>query len=188
MRVFAGTAQVAEGQTVKAGQTLISGDVTTKEGALVMQVAARGEVWAQTSYAGAASKPLTQMVAEKTGRVYNIKYMRMGNNIFSITPEAIPFDSYSAQVKNVTVMGENMPFSFKIYDVEIAETQMVQAPVNEDILKTELREAAYNRALAGGVDPKDITNVNVSVKKSATEMQVLVIIEAKEQIALAKQR
>jgi hypothetical protein len=153
-----------------------------------MQVAARGDVWAQTSYSGSASKPLTQMVAEKTGRVYNIKYMEMAGRLFPMTSEQIPFESYSAEVKNVTVIGENMPFSFKIYNVEVAETRMVQAPVNEDVLKTELREAAYNRALAGGVDPQNITKVNVSVKKSETDMQVLVIIEAKEQIALQRQR
>lgn len=188
MRVFAGTPLAAKGQTVHTGQTLISGDVTTKEGAFIMQVAARGEVWAQTAYTGSASKPLTQMVAEKTGRVYNIKYIEMGGTLFPMTPEAIPFETYTAEVKSKTVIGENMPFSFTVYNVEVAETRMVEAPVNEDVLRLELQEAAYNRALAGGVDPKDITKVNAEIKKDATEMQVLVIIEAKEQIALVRQR
>ncbi|MEI6101844.1 MAG: sporulation protein YqfD [Eubacteriales bacterium] len=188
MRVFAGTPQVAEGQAVKAGQILVSGDVTTKEGALVMQVAARADVWAQTSYTGSAAKPLTQMVAEKTGRVYNMKCMRLGDQFFPITPGSPPFENYSAEVKRVAVIGQNMPVSFKIYDIEIAETTMVAKPVDEAKLKTELQEAAYYRALAGGVDPQDITKVNVGTKKSETEMQVLVIIEAKEKIALARQR
>lgn len=188
MRVFAGTPQVSEGQAVHAGQTLISGDVMTKEGALVMQVAARGDIWAQTTYTGLAANPLTQMVAEKTGRVYNMEYMRLGNQFFPVTAGQPPFESYTAEVKQSAVIGQNMPVSFKIYNVEIAETKMVEKPVDEEKLKTELQEAAYYRALAGGVDSRDITKVNVSTKKSDTEMQVLVIIEAKEQIALARQR
>ncbi len=187
MRVFAGTPLAAKGQTVHAGQTLISGDVT-RDGALITQLAARGEVWAQTAYAGSASKPLTQKVAEKTGRVYNIKYMQLGRDLFAMSPEQIPFETYTAEVKSVTVIGENMPFAFKVYNVEVAETRLTETPADEEILKTELKEAAYNRALAGGVDPGAITQVNVSVKKTATEMQVLVIIEAKEQIAQARQR
>lgn len=181
MRVFAGAPAVTEGQTVKKGQVLISGDVF-QEGVFVMQVAARGEVYAKTSYTGATAKPLTQMVAQKTGNVYNMKYIRLGDNIYPITQGFPPYSRYEAEVDRVTVVGENMPMSFKIYDVSISETKMAETPVNQAVLFAQLKEEAYNKALSGGVDPKDITNVDIITKKSDTEMQVLVIIEALEEI------
>ncbi len=183
LRVFAGEPLVAEGQTVKKGQVLISGDVINAEGALQMQVAARGEVYAKTTYSGVASKPLTQMVAQKTGNVYNMKYIKLGENIYPITPGFPPYGQYAAEVDSVTVVGENMPMYFKVYDVRICETEMAEVPVDESMLFAELKEQAYNKALSGGVDPKNIAKVNVITKKSDTEMQVLVIIEALEEIS-----
>jgi hypothetical protein len=60
---------------------------------------------------------------------------------------------------------------------------MAKVPVDESMLFAELKEQAYNKALSGGVDPKNIAKVNVITKKSDTEMQVLVIIEALEEIS-----
>lgn len=182
MRVFAGSPAAAEGQTVKKGQVLISGDVL-HDGAFIMQVAARGEIYAKTSYAGVAVKPLTQMVAQKTGNVYNMKYIRLGENIYPITRGFPDYGRYEAEVDRVTVVGENMPMFFKIYDVSICETKMAEVPVDQGTLEAELKEEAYNKALSGGVDSKDITNVDIITKKSDTEMQVLVIIEALEEIS-----
>ena len=182
MRVFAGSPAAAEGQTVKKGQVLISGDVL-HDGVFVTQVAARGEIYAKTSYAGEAVKPHSQMVAQKTGNVYNMKYIRLGENIYPITRVFPEYGLYVADVEKVTVVGENMPVFFKVYDVAICEAKMAKVPVNQITLEAELKEEAYNKALSGGVDPKDITNVDMITKKTETEMQVLVIIEALEEIS-----
>lgn len=187
MRVYAGAPSVSEGQAVRKGQVLISGDVL-HDGVFVMQVAARGEVYAETSYAGVASKPLTQMVAQKTGNVYNMKYIWLGNNIYPISPGFPPYSQYEAEVDRVTVVGKNLPMFFKIYDVCISETKMAEVPADQALLEAELKEEAYNKALSGGVDPGDITDVDIITKKSDTDMQVLVIIEALEEISQVVKR
>lgn len=86
------------------------------------------------------------------------------------------------------MVGENMPVSFKIYDVLISETKQVSAPVDEETLSVELEEAAYNQALAGGADPDDVTGVNVIVTRNGKDMKVSVIIEALEEITQAHGR
>jgi similar to stage IV sporulation protein len=187
LRVYAGTLRVTEGQTVRAGQVLISGDITAG-GALIGQGAARGEVFAQTTYVGVASKPLMQIVAQKTGSVYNMKYIRLGGRLYSLTREMPAYKEYVAEVQRVTVVGENMPVFFKIYDVLISETMKASVPADKKALSAELEETAYNQALAGGVDPDDITGVNVVAAQSDTDMKILVIIEATEEISQAQDR
>ncbi len=187
LRVYAGTPLVSVGQTVHAGQVLISGDITAG-GAVIGQGAARGEVFAQTTYVGVASKPLMQIVAQKTGNVYNMKYIRLLGRLYALAGASPPYKEYAAEVQRTYVVGENMPVFFKIYDVQISETRKAQAPVDKKALSAELEEAAYNQALSVGVDTDDITGVNTVVTEDRTDMKVVVILEAAEDITRAEYR
>ena len=181
MRVFSGDGVASANTTVKKGDLLISGDVVRDE-SVIMHTLARGEVTAKVWTQGSASGSIYENVEKRTGREYNAKCIKINGGVYFLQGAENKFESYETQILKETLVGENMPFSFEIYDVKIFETKEEQSEKDESILQTDLTEQAYKNALANVENPSEITGVKTYISKTNGEMTARVIIETTEEI------
>lgn len=181
MRVFSGDGIAKTNTTVKKGDLLISGDVVRDE-KVIMHTLARGEVTAKVWTQGSARGSLYENVEKRTGREYNAKCIEINGGIYFLQGAENKFETYETQILKETTVGENMPFSFEIYEVKIFETKKEQSEKDDKILQTELEEQAYKNALAQVENPSEITGVKTYISKTDDEMTARVIIETTEEI------
>lgn len=91
--VFEGQPVVKEGDTVKAGQILITGVVENPD-IPVRLVHAMGKVQARTWYQGEEVQSLKRTIREKTGVIQKKVKLKLGKYPFYITPGKVSFKEY----------------------------------------------------------------------------------------------
>ena len=184
IRVYNGTKIADNGQTVKKGDLLVSGDIYFGDNELPSySVHSEADVFATVVYHGQASSPAVSTASEPTGNSYTQRYIDIFGNLHLLGEPVEKFSQYTAQVENEYILGKNMPLFFKIYDITYYETVDKQITADENILFSQLCEEAYYKALSGIEDPDSITSVNYTTKKNDDILTASVIIETTENIA-----
>ena len=184
--VYKGTAMVKKGQTVRKGETLVSADVWFGDAEMpAYQVAARGEAMAKVWYYGYAEASLKKTVLKDTGRSVSVRMMSLAGQSFPLDDAQIPFENYRVEIRNSHTFQENYPGSFTVYELCYLETTPEAIERSETVLREELSERAYNRALAQIQDPKSVVKIDTEIKKTGDNLCASVIIETLEDIAVA---
>lgn len=145
-----GRAAVAKGQTVCAGDVLISG-LIWDEGLTSLLVAARGDVVGSVWYQAKASAPLNVEKRVPTGQTQLQRMIAIGADTAAVDEEC-PFAEYDTRVVDMyNVVGLFLPV--KIITLEHSEVDIRQEPADMLKLKITLEESAFNDAQ--GLIPKD---------------------------------
>lgn len=183
--VLQGRAVVTQGQTVRAGDVLISGELIYQD--LPYQyIYALGDVQARIWYSGERKISLVQSETVRTGNTAVVRTMRIFGQDIPLDGEN-PFASYEVESKEQDVMNLGIPVTIitqTYYETEKREYSITQ----EEAL--ELGKSDLEQELSGQI-PKDaeILRTQSSVKAVEGENAVIVsmFIETLEQIGETKE-
>ncbi len=183
--VFEGEPAVKEGDTVKAGQVLITG-IVEKPGMPVRFVHAMGKVQARTWYQAYEVQPLKIEKRERTGAVQEKVRLQLGKYSVYITPGKVSFEEYdiitrsknSARWRNIIIPVELV--IEKYYEVKVKE---------ERLSEFEARQLAVRKIeqKLEEMIPEDAERVDKSVKyyeEDSERIRVEVILETLEDIGI----
>lgn len=140
-----GRALVKAGDTVRAGDVLISG-LIWDAGLKRMLFAARGDVIGSVWYTASASAPLYKQTYTATGRTQTQRIIVIGADRADIDA-ACTFENFQTRVLETRdVVGLFLPV--KILLLEHSETKLICEPVDTQIIKADIEERAYCDAAA----------------------------------------
>lgn len=138
-----GRAAVTKGQTVRAGDTLISG-LIWDEGLTRLMVAARGDVIGSVWYQAKASEPVMKETRVPTGRTQIQRVMAIGVDTTAVDAPC-SFSEYDTRVvDSYNVVGLFLPV--KVLRLEHSEVMIKKEPVDLAVLKATLEENAFFKA------------------------------------------
>lgn len=183
--VLQGRAVVTQGQTVRAGDVLISGELIYQD--LPYQyIYALGDVQARIWYSGERKISLVQSETVRTGNTAVVRTMRIFGQDIPLDGEN-PFASYEVESREQDVMNLGIPVTIitqTYYETEKREYSITQ----EDAL--ELGKSDLEQELSAQI-PQDaeILRTQSSVKAAEGENAVIVsmFIETLEQIGQTKE-
>ena len=183
--VLQGRAVVTQGQTVRAGDVLISGELIYQD--LPYQyIYALGDVQARIWYSGERKISLVQSETVRTGNTAVVRTMRIFGQDIPLDGEN-PFASYEVESREQDVMNLGIPVTIitqTYYETEKREYSITQ----EDAL--ELGKSDLEQELSAQI-PQDaeILRTQSSVKAAVGENAVIVsmFIETLEQIGQTKE-
>ena len=183
--VLQGRAVVTQGQTVRAGDVLISGELIYQD--LPYQyIYALGDVQARIWYSGERKISLVQSETVRTGNTAVVRTMRIFGQDIPLDGEN-PFASYEVESREQDVMNMGIPVTIitqTYYETEEREYSITQ----EDAL--ELGKSDLEQELSAQI-PQDaeILRTQSSVKAAVGENAVIVsmFIETLEQIGQTKE-
>ena len=183
--VLQGRAVVTQGQTVRAGDVLISGELIYQD--LPYQyIYALGDVQARIWYSGERKISLVQSETVRTGNTAVVRTMRIFGQDIPLDGEN-PFASYEVESREQDVMNLGIPVTIitqTYYETEEREYSITQ----EDAL--ELGKSDLEQELSAQI-PQDaeILRTQSSVKAAEGENAVIVsmFIETLEQIGQTKE-
>lgn len=183
--VLQGRAVVTQGQTVRAGDVLISGELIYQD--LPYQyIYALGDVQARIWYSGERKISLVQNETVRTGNTAVVRTMRIFGQDIPLDGEN-PFASYEVESREQDVMNLGIPVTIitqTYYETEEREYSITQ----EDAL--ELGKSDLEQELSAQI-PQDaeILRTQSSVKAAVGENAVIVsmFIETLEQIGQTKE-
>lgn len=183
--VLQGRAVVTQGQTVRAGDVLISGELIYQD--LPYQyIYALGDVQARIWYSGERKISLVQSETVRTGNTAVVRTMRIFGQDIPLDGEN-PFASYEVESREQDVMNLGIPVTIitqTYYETEEREYSITQ----EDAL--ELGKSDLEQELSAQI-PQDaeILRTQSSVKAAVGENAVIVsmFIETLEQIGQTKE-
>jgi len=186
VEVYAGTALIKEGETVKKGQVLVSGRLESKNPEFgTRDVHALGKIIARTWYE--ESMPISMVYTQKleTGRTHKTVYFRFLDRRFKISGGHLPFEMYETVTEEKIITG---PFGLKLpigltveNNSEIVEKQ-VDLTLDEaiDVTIETAKENLRKRI------PSDCTVVDEMIKQYEGDngtIYIQVIYECEEDIA-----
>lgn len=190
MEVLAGEAKFREGDTVIAGETLISGVVDLKEPAYstgdlgVMLVHAQGKVYARTWRTLKAVIPLEAPVKSYTGaEISRFSLSLLGRRINFYGNGGISFPEYDkiSQTKTIVLPG-GVPLPIALTRETCRAYTTLAAPVDpaaaEELLKTAL-DGALRAAIGGG----EVLRADYTAGERDGLLTVTLLAECSEQIA-----
>jgi similar to stage IV sporulation protein len=178
---LAGRAAVKKGDTVRAGDVLISGMVWD-EGKPRMLFAARGEVIGSVWYAGGASSSIYTEVRVPTGRTYSQRVISIGGDSSDVEPDC-EFADYDTRVVEKINIGLFLPVYITEY--EYSEVTLVTEPKGFEALSVCLEEAAYFDALRGVPEDAEIAGHHAIFRLDGCVMSATVYIHTYEDIGRA---
>lgn len=147
-----GRAAVAEGQTVRAGDVLISG-LIWDEGLTRLLVAARGEVVGSVWYQASAGAPVYEDARVPTGRTQTQRVIAIGADTAAVDAPCA-FAEYDTRVTGTYyVAGLYLPV--KIVTLEHSEMTLQRRPAALPKLRATLEESAFfdaERLVPGGAE------------------------------------
>ena len=141
-----GRAAVEAGDTVRAGDVLISG-LVWNEGFPRMLFAARGDVIGNVWYTATASRSIYDETREQTGRKETGRLITIGADSAAVDG-ACSFDIYDTQVIEEYYIGDGLFLPVKVSVIEYSEVVVSKTPTPLESLKVELEERAYYDAQA----------------------------------------
>ncbi len=141
--VFAGTARVKPGSTVKKGQVLVSGEERTADG-LTRPVPARAAVDAKAWYIGRASIPALEVIGEQTGMTAERTILSTPWGVWP-RDDVVPFAEQDIEMRRKEVGGIFVPvwLQTEIYE----EVTLISQPRDRTELEKESATAAERIAL-----------------------------------------
>jgi len=175
---LAGHAAVKAGDTVRAGDLLISG-IVWDPGYPRLEFAARGEVIGSVWYAGNASTSIYEEARIPTGRTYRQRVITIGGDSAAVEPDC-DFAHYDVAVVDRVVIGMFLPVIITEY--EYSEVTLVEQPRNFDELCVYLEEAAYFEALAGVPEDAEVKSHHTIFSMDGCVMSAKVYIHTREDI------
>jgi similar to stage IV sporulation protein len=178
---LAGKAQVKKGDTVRAGDVLISG-IVWDPGAPRMTFAARGEVIGSVWYEGGAEASVWEEARIPTGRTYRQRVITIGGDSSAVEPDCT-FENYDTAVVYKVNIGVFLPVFITEY--EYAEVTLVQQPCNYDELCVYLEETAYFDALAKVPEDAEVKGHHTIFRMDGCVMSATVYIHTNEDIGRA---
>ncbi len=138
-----GRAAVAKGQTVRKGDTLISG-LIWDEGLTRLMVAARGYVIGSVWYQAKASAPVMKETRVPTGRTQMQRVIAIGADTSAVDAPC-SFDEYDTRVvDSYNLVGLFLPV--KVIRLEHSEVMIRKEPESLPVLKASLEESAFFNA------------------------------------------
>ena len=178
---LAGRAAVEVGDTVRAGDVLISG-LVWDEGKPRMLFAAHGDVTGSVWYAGSASASIYKETRIPTGRTYRQRVISIGPDNADIEPDC-DFAVYDTRIVDRVNIGLFLPVYITEY--EYSEVTLVQEPADFDTLSVYLEETAYFDALGYVPDDAKIVGHHAVYRLDGCIMSVAVYIHTNEDIGRA---
>ena len=178
--VLEGTAMVKEGQAVKAGDVLISGNIV-KEGIAPQTVHARGEVKASVFYSEQAEVELFEEIRTPTGNSVSVRTLKMGNWEIPLEQEEMNFQNYDIVTEEQNIC--DIFFPVKIVTTRYDEVDVEKKELDLDALKEDVKQIAYEKIVSNL--PKDvmINKVEASYKiVEETKLRASVLVETTEYI------
>ena len=183
--VLQGRAVVTQGQTVRAGDVLISGELIYQD--LPYQyIYALGDVQARIWYSGERKISLVQSETVRTGNTAVVRTMRIFGQDIPLDGEN-PFASYEVESKERDVMNLGIPVTIitqTYYETEEREYSITQ----EEAL--ELGKSDLEQELSGQI-PQDAeilrTQSSVKAAEGGNAVIVSMFIETLEQIGQTKE-
>jgi len=174
-----GRAAVAKGETVRAGDVLISGFIWD-EGLTRMLVAARGEVIGSVWYKAQASAPMYNEIRIPTGRKNTQRVIAIGADTAAVD-QSCEYEEYDTKmIDEYNVVGLFLPV--KVITLEHSEVKLSLEQANLKKLMVDLEERAFYNAQ--GVVPENaevVGHESVSEEKDG-ELVVTVYVQTRENI------
>ena len=170
---------VAPGQTVKKGDLLITGELTSEAG-IPHQVAARGKVMARVLYVIAEDAPKTAILPQRTGK--SIPYCRItlfGRELF---PPKGGYENFEFEAEHTAILQNILPLIVKSGELWVLSEQEVSLTWEEQ--QARALAAALERALA--LIPKDARIIGKQSEIMELQdggIRVILSIETEEDIA-----
>ncbi len=177
---LAGRAVVSKGDTVRAGDKLISG-LVWDEGMPRMLFAAKGRVVGNVWYKGQQSAPVFKETREKTGRAEIKRVIYMGGDSAQIDGPS-SFDEYDVSVKDEYYIGGGLFLPVKVEVLEYSEVTITQAPAPFDVLIVYLEERAYYEAQSKAPDDAKIIGHKTFFETEDGIMTATVYLNTHEEI------
>ena len=130
-----GNSIVRKGDVVAKGQTLITGVISSEYSDEYIFVHAEGEILAKTAYFHRIDEPITKVIEEETGEVYERYELKIGQKGVQIFKGDIPFNDYSEKVEEVKLFKNNIDLPLKLLVHEYRELEAKEIKQNIDFLK-----------------------------------------------------
>jgi similar to stage IV sporulation protein len=177
---LAGRAAVKKGDTVRAGDVLISG-VVWDPGLPRMEFAAKGKVIGNVWYKGEASAPIYEQTRVKTGRTQAEREIVIGADSATIDGSCT-FVDYDTEVKGEFALGGGLFLPVKVRELLHSEINVTQTPVAYAILRAYLEEEAYSEALSKAPQDANIIGHKTFYSLENNVMKAAVYLHTQEDI------
>lgn len=187
--VIQGTPQVHEGETVRAGQVLITqatGSVQPGAAATPQQSAARGFVRGRVWYSSEKQVPLVEDKVEESGKVAVGWGIKFGSRVIMVTTQDSPFKQYNKEVTTPFFQSwRNWGFPVEVIKISYKELQNVHIEHSGDEAR-QLAEQAARTDVRSKITPMvPIVAENVKVLPSSSGFErVRVEVETYEDLAV----
>lgn len=184
-----GAEAVGEGDTVRKGQVLISGNIPLKgEDKKFRQVHAMGTVTARTWYEEQAPVKITEVKRLKTGKAvhdYALVLFSWKLDLFHVKNK---YQDYSTkEVRKKLSIGEDIVFPIEWVTVSWYEEFFVTAAIDEENARAAAVDEAYNKVLEQLPEGAKVIKRNVKFIQSESEGLVAkVTLECLEDIGTSK--
>jgi similar to stage IV sporulation protein len=176
---LSGKAAVKPGQTVRAGDVVISG-LVWDEGFPRLMFAARGKVIGRVWYRAGETAPVSREERVPTGRVQTQRIISVGADTAPVDP-GCTFAEYDTQpVGQYPVVGLFLPVT--ITTLKHSEVEIKARDVPRDLLELYLEERAYFKAQGYVPDNADIVGHRTIFKEEDGMLTATVYIETHEDI------
>jgi len=176
-----GTAMVKQGETVKKGQLLISGEIRSKDGSEIKYVHALGNIYARTWYEVNEKINSTKVIMQRTGNYYDRNSIRLFKwQIKLFTGNEILYSLYEVEKTNEgSIFGVPIGIEKKrIYEVNEIELAM---DVDEAVkIATERAEAELIKLIP---ENTEIISKHHEIRQKHSGDYLTIMVECKEDIA-----
>ena len=184
-----GVEAVGEGDTVKKGQVLISGQIPLKgEEQKYRLVHAMGTVWARTWYEEQVPVNLTAVERLRTGNSINNNSLILFSWKVDILHKKNKFQNYTnIEVRKKLSIGEDLVFPFEWVSVRFMEEKLVQATINEEDAREAAVENAYQKVIEQLPEGTEIIKKNVKfIEGKDSKLFANITLECVEDIGSSK--
>jgi similar to stage IV sporulation protein len=177
---LAGRAVVKPGDTVRAGDKLISG-LVWDEGKPRMLFAAKGRVIGSVWYTGQQSLSIYRETREKTGNTRIERVVYIGSDSASIDGPCT-FAEYDTEVVSEYYLGDGLFLPVRVAQLLHSEVVITQTPAPLDTLMVYLEERAYYEAMCKAPDNANIEGHKAFFKTENDILTVTVYLQTQEDI------
>jgi len=180
-----GIEAVAEGDTVKKGQVLISGRVPVKGDEKYRLVHALGTVRARTWYEDEAPVMFTRTETLRTGRVIRDHSLVLFSKELDLVRRKVGFSEYvTDEVRKKLTIGDDLVFPFEWVTVNYYEVATMEAHISEEDARETAAREAYEKALGRVPEEAEIVKENVYFTEQDGKLTARAVLECIENIGI----
>jgi len=180
-----GIEAVAEGDTVKKGQVLISGRVPVKGEEQYRLVHAMGTVRARTWYEDEAPVMFTRTETLRTGRVIRDHSLVLFSKELDLVRRKVGFSEYvTDEVRKKLTIGDDLVFPFEWVTVNYYEVATMEAHISEEDARETAAREAYEKALGRVPEEAEIVKENVYFTEQDGKLTARAVLECIENIGI----